>query len=894
MDAPRSVDETELIMRELLDRTDGSPAPTAATLCLPRLVNAGLLIVLERESKRISAHRTLARQVIGCNQSQVDPSFMTLAMKYDEARRFTGPFEQPAHHLAEGANKAGACLIFKFGTPDEARAALTLIGEAFRLLQLAQGAEHPYEYNICIGVGLQEADRNGYVFCPCNKEIFKARAHRERRLHFSITQTSEQPMGLESIRRVGISMMTPWSGFETGEGHYWLDIVSTEWLGSKALTLVVQWPLDLNFDAAKNDEVVMLNVVLDTNFVGLAQPLRLTTGLKIRVTKATDRIWLQGKKEAQTQAFSVKLNMSKLPRPPFIPDYRCNSLYRSNLTAAKSEEDLSADPGNGEQSDNEADDEDGTAEADPSATDLVLVSGRGSVDQNMNDTQLTRWTSVIAKWDASSRKTINALARGGVPDRLRPQVWLRLAGVADSDLELSYPLLLKQESRAHEAIKWDLDRTFPGHERFRDKEGEGQKQLYRINSAYSVYDEEIGYVQGLSFITAVLLLHLPEESAFVLYVKMMQDYGLRDLYMTGFENLHLRLHQLDRLLLEALPDLYAHMKELRVETHMYASQWFLTLFATKFSLPLVYRIFDFFLAEGFQTIFQISLALLKASRKELLASTFEEIMAYFRTELPRRFQSEAEARRLISMANGIKVGARKLAKLEQEYLEQKAAEALAQDPVQVLTTENNRLQEENVKLQQELEVMSQKLVETQTQMQMKIEASEDALNSQLKEYENLSKASHEAKRNIELDSRNLEEEVRLVKELYRTTLAKTDEEKMALQKKLDEVQAQLQVKQRHLNEAEERVQTLEARVAAHSDDADSVELHARIQALELQLAEAKLQSVEKDCEIERLQNVTGERPSSKDTSASGGSGSKFRAPRLSMFGGKKNNAASSS
>ena len=61
--------------------------------------------------------------------------------------------------------------------------------------------------------------------------------------------------------------------------------------------------------------------------------------------------------------------------------------------------------------------------------------------------------------------------------------------------------------------------------------------------AYSVFDEEIGYVQGLSFITAVLLIQLPEESAFVLYVNMMQNYGLRDLFMAGFENLKLRLYQ---------------------------------------------------------------------------------------------------------------------------------------------------------------------------------------------------------------------------------------------------------------------------------------------------------------------------------------------------------------
>jgi len=40
------------------------------------------------------------------------------------------------------------------------------------------------------------------------------------------------------------------------------------------------------------------------------------------------------------------------------------------------------------------------------------------------------------------------------------------------------------------------------------KEGEGKEALYKISKAYSVYDGEIGYCQGLSFIIAVLLLEV--------------------------------------------------------------------------------------------------------------------------------------------------------------------------------------------------------------------------------------------------------------------------------------------------------------------------------------------------------------------------------------------------
>ena len=43
--------------------------------------------------------------------------------------------------------------------------------------------------------------------------------------------------------------------------------------------------------------------------------------------------------------------------------------------------------------------------------------------------------------------------------------------------------------------------------------------------AYSVYDSEIGYCQGQSFLIAALLLQMPEEQTFGVLVKVMHDLG---------------------------------------------------------------------------------------------------------------------------------------------------------------------------------------------------------------------------------------------------------------------------------------------------------------------------------------------------------------------------------
>lgn len=98
------------------------------------------------------------------------------------------------------------------------------------------------------------------------------------------------------------------------------------------------------------------------------------------------------------------------------------------------------------------------------------------------------------------------------------------------------------------AILMNKIKYFPAHEKFRETGGGGQDALYKVSRAYSVYDTEIGYCQGLSFIAATLLLHMPEEEAYVLLVAIMYDYGLRELYKQNFENLSLRLFQLTCML----------------------------------------------------------------------------------------------------------------------------------------------------------------------------------------------------------------------------------------------------------------------------------------------------------------------------------------------------------
>lgn len=89
---------------------------------------------------------------------------------------------------------------------------------------------------------------------------------------------------------------------------------------------------------------------------------------------------------------------------------------------------------------------------------------------------------MLSKWDSTPRSRIAALARKGVPDRLRKEVWMLLADAQNAELEASYRLLSSQTSASESVIKWDLERTFPAHEKYREKDGPGQRELSRVNT----------------------------------------------------------------------------------------------------------------------------------------------------------------------------------------------------------------------------------------------------------------------------------------------------------------------------------------------------------------------------------------------------------------------------
>lgn len=102
-------------------------------------------------------------------------------------------------------------------------------------------------------------------------------------------------------------------------------------------------------------------------------------------------------------------------------------------------------------------------------------------------------------------------------------------------------------------------------------------------------------------------------------VRLMNHYGLRDLFINEMPGLHMRLYQFERLLEDFEPALYCHLHRRNISPHLYATQWFLTFFAYRFPLQLVLRIYDLTFSEGLSAILRFGLLLMQKNASTLLA-----------------------------------------------------------------------------------------------------------------------------------------------------------------------------------------------------------------------------------------------------------------------------------
>lgn len=408
------------------------------------------------------------------------------------------------------------------------------------------------------------------------------------------------------------------------------------------------------------------------------------------------------------------------------------------------------------------------------------------MSKDCSPSDLQGWSELLPRWHNKLEqrpKGLDRLVRLGIPEALRGEVWQLLSN-CEQDTKLwnylmeQYRILLTQTAPTEQIILRDVNRTYPAHENFRSGSSASLlDSLYKVCKAYAVYDEEVGYCQGLSFLVAALLLHMPEEQAFCVFTRIMQSYGLRDLFRNNFDVLYLKFYQLERLMEEQIPDLYQHFVTLGIEPFMYASQWFLTVFTAKFPLYAVFYIMDIFLLDGMDTIFQVALALLYSSRQDLLALDFEGILKYFRVQMPKRYRNHETVQLLMKTSSEMSI--KHLKKYAKSYIAYKQRERLNENPLARLQKENQKLTANNMRLEQENDDLARELVASKINLRQQLDYTEDKaenLNKALASTNQQVKVCNSHISDLEDEKSRLEVEVQQLKSVCRREMQKAEVE----------------------------------------------------------------------------------------------------------------------
>ncbi|CAO3579791.1 unnamed protein product [Absidia cylindrospora] len=274
-------------------------------------------------------------------------------------------------------------------------------------------------------------------------------------------------------------------------------------------------------------------------------------------------------------------------------------------------------------------------------------------------------------------------------------VWQLFAKSKDVNMEQKYMQLLKEDSVYEKAILRDLDRTFPHHDYFQNKEG--QDALFNLVKAYSLYEPDVGYCQGIAFIAGPLLVNMPEEEAFGVLVKLMDGYQLKGHFAPQLNLLHQRMYQLDGLIYDQLPHVHRHFENQGIRSNMYASQWFMTLFAYKFPFDFVFRVYDLILAQGIEALHRLAVALLEKNQSVILSMDFDALLQFLKNDVLEVYKDNIS--NLLTDAYTIKILPKRLDKLAKEYQVESAKANTEAEAIEALRRQNKLLAETTKQLE---------------------------------------------------------------------------------------------------------------------------------------------------------------------------------------------------
>lgn len=265
--------------------------------------------------------------------------------------------------------------------------------------------------------------------------------------------------------------------------------------------------------------------------------------------------------------------------------------------------------------------------------------------RDQENVRLNKWRKMLESWDKYyPNEKLRRRVFKGIPNAVRAEVWLRLLDVARIKAEQEGKYLEMRErarlwSPDIRQIDLDVNRTYRNHIMFRERYSVKQQALFHVLAAYSVYNTEVGYCQGMSQIAALLLMYMNEEDAFWAISVLMTDerHAMHGFFIQGFPKLRRFQEHHDRVLGRLLPKLKRHLDRYEMHTSLYTLKWFFQCFLDRVPFTLTLRLWDAYILDGEPVLTAMSYTLLRLHRKTLLRMGMEEMIDFLQARLEQDF-----------------------------------------------------------------------------------------------------------------------------------------------------------------------------------------------------------------------------------------------------------------
>lgn len=237
-----------------------------------------------------------------------------------------------------------------------------------------------------------------------------------------------------------------------------------------------------------------------------------------------------------------------------------------------------------------------------------------------------RWgTEMQNQTKVKHNRKMKRFCRKGIPAEYRPVAWMTLTN-AESRMKMSPNLYRDLLARSidpalEETIRLDLHRTFPDNIHFRSSDDFETLQvpLYNILKCIALKNPQVGYCQGLNFVTGLLLLIIKNEEKIFWLMDTLITEILPDFYNPNMKALKAEQELLGQIVKWKLPDVHDHLRILGVPWALIGTKWFICMYADVMPVETVLRIWDCVFYEGSKVLQRVAITLIALNKDKILA-----------------------------------------------------------------------------------------------------------------------------------------------------------------------------------------------------------------------------------------------------------------------------------